>query len=147
MSQEVSAGGVVIRELDGELAMAAIRPRGKPVWALPKGHIDPGETALEAATREVREETGLEVSLEGPLGDVRYVYRFAGQRVFKVVSFFLFRYRSGDIDALAPAMRVEVDRAAWLPLLEAPRSLAYPGEKEMARRALRRLRPPGDAAK
>jgi 8-oxo-dGTP pyrophosphatase MutT (NUDIX family) len=139
MSREVSAGGVVVREREGELELAAIRPRGRSVWALPKGHVDAGEDFPAAALREVREETGLEVTLEATLGEVRYFYQFRGERVFKVVTFFLFRYRSGEIDALEEAMRVEVDRAAWIPLSEAPRLLAYPGEKEMARAALKRL--------
>ncbi len=145
MTREVSAGGVVVREVCGELQLAAIRPRGKPVWALPKGHVDAGEESAQAAQREVREETGLTTALQGPLGEIRYFYQFRGQRIFKVVSFFLFRHVSGEIDALDPAMRVEVDVAAWLPLLEAPKLLAYRGEKEMVRRALRQL-VPQDAA-
>ena len=117
--------------------LAVITPRGRAsVTALPKGHIDGGETALAAAAREVREETGLSTELIEKLGDVKYVYRFRGKTIFKVVSFFLFKHASGEIDQLAPEMRVEVDRAHWIPLTDAGRKLSYPGEREMVGKAL-----------
>ena len=139
VARELSAGGVLVRRLRGRWWVAAIRPQGKPegVWALPKGLIDAGEGAAATAVREVSEETGLDGRLEGKLGDVRYVYsRRGGQRVFKVVSFFLLRYRSGRIGELPPGMEREVAEARWLPLEEAPRLLAYRGEREMAEAAL-----------
>src|SRR5437773_8900900 len=75
MQREFSAGGVVVRTIDGRPHVAVIRPRGKDgVWALPKGKIDPGESAAETAVREVREETGIEGRLVEKLGDIRYVY-------------------------------------------------------------------------
>lgn len=116
----------------GVIEVAVIRPAGKTVTALPKGHIDPGENAEQAATREVREETGLHATLERKVGDVKYVYRWRGTTIFKEVSFFVFRYQSGVIDELTPPMRKEVDRAYWLPLDEAVAKLTYPGEREMA---------------
>jgi 8-oxo-dGTP pyrophosphatase MutT (NUDIX family) len=122
--------------------VAAIRPRGRPagVWALPKGNIDPGESPGETAVREVREETGIEGRLVEKLGDVRYVYtRRGGRRIFKVVSFFLLRAGRGRIGEIDESMRIEVDEARWLPLEEAPRLLAYGGEREMAAKALERL--------
>jgi 8-oxo-dGTP pyrophosphatase MutT (NUDIX family) len=122
--------------------VAAIRPRGKPegVWALPKGNIDPGEAPAETAVREVREETGIEGRLVEKLGDVRYVYtRKGGLRIFKVVSFFLLRAGRGRIGKIDESMRIEVAEARWLPLEDAPRLLAYGGEREMAAKALERL--------
>jgi 8-oxo-dGTP pyrophosphatase MutT (NUDIX family) len=141
MKREFSAGGVVVRRLRGRWWVAAIRPNGKPegMWALPKGLIDPGETGAATAVREVGEETGLEARLEQKLGDVRYVYTWGGERIFKVVSFFLLRYTSGRIGDLPPGMEREVAEARWLPLEEAPRLLAYGGEREMAKRALASL--------
>jgi 8-oxo-dGTP pyrophosphatase MutT (NUDIX family) len=141
MEREFSAGGVVVRRLRGRWWVAAIRPQGKPegVWALPKGLIDPGEGSDETARREVEEEAGIVADPAGKLGDVRYVYTRRGVRVFKVVSFFLFRYRSGRIGEITPAMRREVAEARWLPLDEAPKLLAYKGEREMASAALERL--------
>jgi 8-oxo-dGTP pyrophosphatase MutT (NUDIX family) len=141
VKREFSAGGVLVRRLQGRWWLAAIRPNGKPVgvWALPKGLIDAGETGAATAVREVAEETGLAVTLVEKLGDVRYVYSRGGERIFKVVSFFLFRYRNGRIGALPPGMELEVAEARWLPLDDAPRLLAYGGERQMAEKAAARL--------
>jgi 8-oxo-dGTP pyrophosphatase MutT (NUDIX family) len=140
--REFSAGGVLVRIVRGRPMLAAIRPRGKPegLWALPKGQIDPGESPAETAVREVREETGVSGRLVEKLGDVRYVYARDGERVFKVVSFFLLRGGRGRIGEIEERMRVEVAEARWLPLHAAPELLAYRGEREMAARALERLR-------
>ena len=118
--------------------LAAIRPNGKPegVWALPKGLIDRGERADATALREVAEETGVAAELVRKLGDVRYVYTRGGERVFKVVSFYLLRYRGGRLGAIAPEMRLEVAEARWLPLDEASSLLAYRGERQRAEEAL-----------
>jgi 8-oxo-dGTP pyrophosphatase MutT (NUDIX family) len=138
MAREISAGGVLVRRMRGRWHFAAIRPRGRgEVWALPKGIVDPGESAAETALREAEEETGLVARLDRKLGDVRYVYtrRGSGERVFKVVSFYLLRYRSGRIGEIRPEMAVEVAEARWLLLEQGPRLLAYGGERDMARQA------------
>jgi 8-oxo-dGTP pyrophosphatase MutT (NUDIX family) len=141
MKREFSAGGVVVRRIRGEWRMAAIRPGGKQpgVWALPKGLIGPGEKPEETALREVAEETGVEARSLGKLGDVRYVYTWAGERIFKVVSFYLLRYRSGRLGDIPPEHAHEVAEARWLPLEEAPSLLAYGGEREMAQKAIEAL--------
>jgi 8-oxo-dGTP pyrophosphatase MutT (NUDIX family) len=136
--REFSAGGVVVRRFRGRPFLAAVRVKAGTVLALPKGHIDPGESAAEAATREVREETGVEATLVEKLGDVRYWYQREGDRVLKVVSFFLFRYRSGSVRDHDH----EVDSAEWVPLDEAPGRLAYKGEREMAQAAMSALAQP-----
>jgi 8-oxo-dGTP pyrophosphatase MutT (NUDIX family) len=139
--REFSAGGVLVRRLRGDWVMAAIRPEGKEpgVWALPKGIIGQGEKPDETAIREVAEETGVESRLVWKLGDIRYVYTWAGERVFKVVSFYLLRYSRGRLGDLPPATAHEVAEVRWLPLEEAPRLLAYKGEREMAEKALASL--------
>lgn len=135
MKREFSAGGLVIRRFRGRPFVAAIRPRAD-VLALPKGHPDGRESMADAAVREVREETGLEADLREKLGDIKYFYvDRSGERVFKVVSFFLLRYRSGSIEN----HDFEVESVEWVPLAEAPKRLNYHGEREMAEKALSRL--------
>ncbi len=162
MVREISAGGVVIRKRkkdDGwwmaaielppgapaaapDPTQRAVRAKPKAVLCLPKGLVDPGEKALEAALREVREETGISATPITKLGDSKYVYVRSwsdGERVFKIVSFYLLRYESGRIDNIADDMRIEVACAKWVRLEDAPKLLAYGGEKQMARRALEYL--------
>jgi 8-oxo-dGTP diphosphatase len=146
VKREFSAGGVLVRRLDGSWMVAAIRPGGRPegLWALPKGNIDPGEKPEATALREVAEETGARGRSLGKLGDVQYVYSWPpkpadGERIFKVVSFFLIRYTGGRLGDIPEEFRHEVAEARWLPLDEAPRLLAYGGERDMAKKAIARL--------
>ena len=141
MQREFSAGGVLVRRLRGAWHVAAIRPAGKPdgVWALPKGHIDPGESGETTALREVREETGAGGRSLGKLGDVRYVYTWDGERIFKVVSFFLVRYRRGRIGELPQEHAHEVAEAKWLPFPDVLDLLTYKSERDMAFEAFSRL--------
>ncbi|MEX2253155.1 MAG: NUDIX domain-containing protein [Thermoleophilaceae bacterium] len=140
MTREFSAGGVVVRRFRGRPFIAAVLvgPDGR-VLALPKGHPEPGESQAEAATREVREETGLETRLIGKLDDIRYWYTrpgthsgTGGERVLKVVTFFLFRYRAGTIEDHDD----EVAGVRWIPLEQAPEMLTYRGERAVAATAL-----------
>jgi 8-oxo-dGTP pyrophosphatase MutT (NUDIX family) len=138
MIREFSAGGVVVRRMRGRPFVAVVRVRND-VLALPKGHPDAGESAADAAWREVREETGLEGELVEKLDDIRYWYVRGGERVMKIVSFFLFRYRRGSV----ADHDHEVEEALWIPLDEARDRLAYKGEREMATIALSRMTPGG----
>jgi 8-oxo-dGTP pyrophosphatase MutT (NUDIX family) len=135
--REFSAGGVLVRRLRGRWMVAAIRPAGRPhgLWALPKGQIDPGEHGEQTALREIAEETGVSGRSLGKLGDVRYTFTWEGERIFKVVSFFLVRYETGKLGEIPAAFRHEVEEVRWLPLDDAPRVLAYQGERRMAERA------------
>lgn len=109
--------------------------RGNRVLGLPKGHPDGDETPEAAATREVREETGVNAELLAKLGDVHYSYHDRqGRWVSKQVTFYLFEYRSGDL----AEHDHEIEVARWMPMQEAARSLSYEGEREMVIRALSR---------
>jgi 8-oxo-dGTP pyrophosphatase MutT (NUDIX family) len=133
---EFSAGGVVVR--DGRCIVIVPTRRaadGRKVLALPKGHPAGGESAADAALREVREETGVQARVLEPLGAVRYWYRRGGRRVHKTVHFYLCEFLTGstaDHDH-------EVDEARWIPLQEARKALSYAGERALIERALSKL--------
>jgi len=131
--REVSAGGVVVN--DGQVLVIVPTRRaadGSQVLALPKGHLDDGETIVQAATREVREETGMAVESVQELGEVRYWYMRDRRRVAKSVHFFLFRLLGGDL----ADHDEEVLEARWMGIPEAQKALSYAGEREMVARAL-----------
>jgi len=159
MAREFSAGGVLVRPTPEGWQMAVIEPQKdasegqsvpsrhkvaqKLLLALPKGLVDSGEKPEQTALREVKEETGITAIPITKLGDIKYVYvRSWGDRdrVFKIVSFYLLRYESGQIDDISPEMRIEVKRALWIPLEDARGRLKYRGEKEMVQRAQEYLR-------
>jgi 8-oxo-dGTP pyrophosphatase MutT (NUDIX family) len=163
MEREISAGGVVLQPISGVWHVALIEPRKdepqinepqteslKPAslktprkrsrarLTLPKGLVDAGEKPQAAAVREVLEETGLIAEPVTKLADNKYVYVRTwgdGKRVFKIVSFYLMRYVSGEIDNLASEMRIEVKRALWVPLTDAASQLAYSNERKVLRQA------------
>src|SRR5277367_4835719 len=138
-AREISAGGVVVRgesALEDEQVVVIVptrrSPDGSRVLGLPKGHVDPGETELEAAEREVREETGIVAEPVHELGEARYWYRRDGRTIPKSVSFYLFRYVEGDTDDHDD----EVEEARWIGLRAAQTELTHTGEREMVGRAL-----------
>jgi 8-oxo-dGTP pyrophosphatase MutT (NUDIX family) len=132
--REFSTGGVMVRNFRGRPFVAVVQVR-EGVVALPKGHPEAGEASVDAAAREVREEAGVQGEPVEKLGDIRYWYSRDGDRVLKIVSFFLFRYRSGSVRDHDD----EVESAAWMPLEEAAEKLTYKGEREMAAAALSTL--------
>ena len=152
MPREISAGGVVVRQIAEVWHVALIEPlketsgsasastprKRRAVLTLPKGLVDRGEKPEAAAVREVLEETGIVAEPVTKLADNKYVYVRSwgdGQRVFKIVSFYLMRYVSGEIDNLAAEMRIEVKQALWVPLSEAAKRLAYSNERKVLRQA------------
>jgi 8-oxo-dGTP pyrophosphatase MutT (NUDIX family) len=164
--REISSGGVVLRKGESGWEIAVIEPQKeepaaaqvddssgddppikkssaktkapKPVFALPKGIVDPGEKPDQTAIREVFEETGIIAKMLGKIADTKYVYtrKWGDQaRVFKIVSFYLLMYESGTIDDIKPEMRIEVKRALWMPLADAAKKLSYSTEKKVVRQA------------
>ncbi|MGP0100158.1 MAG: NUDIX hydrolase [Solirubrobacteraceae bacterium] len=135
-AREFSAGGVVVR---GEEVVVIVPTRraadGSRVLALPKGHVDPGETPIEAATREVREETGIVAEPVCELGESRYWYRRDGRTIGKSVAFFLFSYLDGD----TADHDDEVEEVRWIGLRQARTALSHAAEREMVELALAHL--------
>ena len=127
-AREFSAGGVVVR---GEEVVVIVPTRraadGSRVLALPKGHVDPGETPVQAAAREVREETGVVAEPVRELGETRYWYRRDGRTIGKRVTFYLFTYVDGDIADHDD----EVEEVRWIGLDEAQTALSHAAEREM----------------
>jgi len=135
VEREFSCGGVVVRGADCIVIVPTRRAAGgTQVLALPKGHPENGESAADAAVREVREEAGVEATVREKLGDVRYWYQRDGMRIAKTVTFFLLDYISGEPDDHDH----EVEHARWLGLEQAAHELSYKGERDMAARALLR---------
>ncbi len=132
-ARELSAGGVVVRGKEIVVIVPTRRASdGTRVLALPKGHIDPGETPLQAAEREVREETGIVAEPVRELGETRYWYRRDGQTIPKTVSFYLFDYVSGDTGDHDD----EVEEARWIGMSDAQAELSHAAEREIVARAV-----------
>jgi 8-oxo-dGTP pyrophosphatase MutT (NUDIX family) len=135
--REFSAGGVVVRGDEVVVIVPARRAAdGSRVLALPKGHVDPGEAPIDAATREVREETGVVGEPVCELGESRYWYRRDGRTIGKTVAFFLFEYVDGDTKDHDD----EVEEVRWITLEQASAALSHQAEREIVELAIARLR-------
>lgn len=133
--EAVSAGGVVYERSPGGLRVAVCGRAASGLWALPKGTPDAGEALEETALREVREETGLQVEAEAPLGHIEYWFEREGRRIHKRVHFYLMRAVGGSFDLHDP----EFDVARWMGADEALAALTHPTERDVVRRALAAL--------
>ena len=130
----VSAGGVVYRQAADGLEVVLCGRRRLGTWNLPKGTPDDGETLEQTALREVREETGLEVELQDPLGDINYWFVLPSEdaRYHKTVHFYLMAERGGATEMHDP----EFDEVQWFSATEALKALTHPNEVEVVQRAL-----------
>lgn len=129
--EETSAGGLVIDSRDALQARAALigrtDRRGRLLWSLPKGHVEPGETVEDAAVREVAEETGITGTILGSLGTIDFWFVVDGRRIHKTVHHFLMRAVSGELSDAD----IEVTKVAWFPLPEIADRLAYSDERHL----------------
>lgn len=139
--EETSAGGVVIDVVDGMawLALIARRNRaGRIEWCLPKGHVEPGETLVQTAEREVREETGIIGRVLVGLGTIDYWFSTRDRRIHKMVHHYLLEATGGEISVEGDPDHEAID-AAWYPLDRANERLTFPNERRIAQTAWQRL--------
>jgi 8-oxo-dGTP pyrophosphatase MutT (NUDIX family) len=132
-ARATSAGGVVHRFVDGRHEIVILHRRVPVLWALPKGTPDSGETLEETALRETREETGLEVEIEAPIGSIRYFFVRGSTRFHKVVHFFVMRPIGGALDLHDR----EFDEVRWAPVAEGLALLTHATERSMVEKALK----------
>ncbi|HEX6140545.1 MAG TPA: NUDIX hydrolase [Candidatus Limnocylindria bacterium] len=141
----MSAGGVVHRAVHGRTEVVLVHRRHPPLWALPKGTPNAGETREETALRETREETGLRVTLEAPLRSISYVFVRGRTRFHKTVHFFLMRAVGGDVSLHDH----EFDEVRWFPIEEAMEIMTHATERSVVAEAAELLAArgvPADAA-
>jgi 8-oxo-dGTP pyrophosphatase MutT (NUDIX family) len=135
---EFSAGGLIV-DLDGDVPLGALIGRtdrlGRLLWSLPKGHIEVGETAEQAAVREVEEETGISGEILAELGTIDFWFVADGRRIHKTVRHYLLRATGGELSDAD----IEVTAVAWVPLPDIQEQLAYPDERGLIETAGRLL--------
>lgn len=144
-SDETSAGGLVVSGMaeavraDGSVDLNRIYValigrldrRGRLLWSMPKGHVEPGEDQCATAEREVWEETGIECEVFADLGTIDYWFVSEGTRIHKTVHHHLLRFVDGDLNDEDP----EVTEVSWIPVSALLEKLAYADERKLARRA------------
>ncbi|MBI2010212.1 MAG: NUDIX domain-containing protein [Candidatus Chisholmbacteria bacterium] len=131
--REFSAGGAVYRKQQmahskWQIDWLIAKHSGYKKWTLPKGLIDPGETAETTAVREVAEETGITARIVAKIKPAeKYTYTFNGQRIFKVVQYFLMEYVSGEV----ADHDWEMKEVEWVSFEKAHERLAFTGQKKI----------------
>lgn len=129
MKREFSAGGMVFNS-KGQVLLT--KHSQNKHWSFPKGLIDPGQTSQEAAVREVKEEGGIEAEILDKVGYSKYIYTLNGEKIFKVVTYFLMKYISGN----PKDHDWEVEEAGWYEPKAALKQLTFPQDKKLLKEAL-----------
>lgn len=137
VKREISAGGAVFRKQDKELLWLLVQPKrndsNKPIhWRLAKGIIEEGESTEATARREVEEEAGIKVKVLDKIGKTTYFYTFKGQRIFKIIIFYLMQYQGETGNGVDG---IEIEKSQWLPYQEAYQKLTFDSEKKILGKA------------
>lgn len=127
--REFSAGGIVFNK-KGQVLLT--KHSKNKHWSFPKGLIDPGQTPQGAAVREVKEEGGVEAEILDKVGYSKYVYTLNGEKIFKVVTYFLMKYKSGD----PKDHDWEMEEAGWYEVEDALKQLTFSQDKQLLKKAL-----------
>jgi 8-oxo-dGTP pyrophosphatase MutT (NUDIX family) len=134
----ISSGGVVFRRSNSQVFYLLLGFKRRNIWCLPKGLIEPGESEIDAATREVREETGVNsLKLVDKIGVIRYQFGYRDKRFDKTVHFFLF-----ETDQVETTVGTEHDMYSWLPYDKAILALSYPNERDILEKANEMMKTP-----
>ncbi|MBU3957153.1 NUDIX domain-containing protein [Patescibacteria group bacterium] len=137
VKREFSAGGVVFKKENKKLLWLLVQPKrsdsSKPInWRLAKGIIEEEESTETTAKREVEEEAGIKVKVLDNIGKTTYFYTFKGERIFKIIIFYLMQYQAetgNDVDG------IEIEKSQWLPYQEAYQKLTFDSEKKILAKA------------
>ena len=141
MRREKSCGAIVYREGHGQIELLLIKHRFGGHWSFPKGHMESGETEVQTALREVKEETGLSIQLEE--GFRECVEYFPKPYIKKQVVYFLGRSLGDE----AHRQEEEISELRWVPLADAQRMVTFSNDKNLLKEARKRLFPsPADEA-
>lgn len=133
MKREFSAGGIVFNKQNQILLInnAAMRDPTKSYWGFPKGHLDLGETSKQAAIREVKEETNLDVEILNKVGQSQYVFTLNSEKIFKVVTMFLMKAIGGELKH----QESELLDIGWFDYDAALERISFPKDKQLLKHA------------
>ncbi len=130
VKREFSAGGIIF---NAQNQVLICQPSGSDYWQFPKGHIEKGESAQQAAIREVKEEVGVEAEIIAKAGESKYVYTSPeGDKIFKLVTIFAMNYLSGDISK----HDWEMQEVIWASPEQALDQLSFSNDKQLLQKAL-----------
>jgi len=137
VKREISAGGAVFKKKKKELLWLLVQPKrsdsSKPInWRLAKGIIEERESTEATAKREVEEEAGIKVKILDKIGKTTYFYTFKGQRIFKIIIFYLMQYQAETGNGVNG---VEIEKSQWVPYQEAYQKLTFDSEKKILKKA------------
>ena len=140
MQRQFSAGGIVYKKDSSGVQVLLIQNTSivdehKSYWGFPKGHIEPEEKSDAAALREVKEETNIDAQIVKKLGQSKYTFTWQGEKIFKVVIYFLMKYISGDVKHQVE----ELESAQWVKAEEAMNLLSFKKDKVFLEQALKEL--------